>query len=63
VLRDAKGHLWQPGARGLCLYTIALDPNNLEQIFIAISPAGRLRTHDAGKTWRPMNGPAIQVHA
>ena len=27
-LRAAKGELWQPGAGGLCLHTILLDPTN-----------------------------------
>ena len=26
-LRSAKGHLWQPGAGGMCLHTIVLDPS------------------------------------
>ncbi len=54
-LREAKGHLWQPGAGGMCLHTIILDPNNPERIFIAISAAGTFRTDDGGKTWRPIN--------
>jgi photosystem II stability/assembly factor-like uncharacterized protein len=54
-LRAAKGHLWQPGAGGMCLHTIVLDPSNPERIFIAISAAGVFRTDDVGKTWRPMN--------
>ncbi len=54
-LRDVKGNLWQPGAGGMCLHTIVLDPSNPERIFIAISAAGVFRTDDAGKTWRPMN--------
>ena len=54
-LRSAKGNLWQPGAGGLCLHTVLLDPNNPERIFVAISAAGVFRTDDAGKTWRPMN--------
>jgi hypothetical protein len=54
-LRGAQGHLWQPGAGGMCLHTIVLDPSNPERIFIAISAAGTFRTDDAGKTWRPMN--------
>ncbi len=54
-LRQAKGHLWQPGAGGMCLHTILLDPNNSERIFIAISAAGAFRTDDGGKTWRPIN--------
>jgi photosystem II stability/assembly factor-like uncharacterized protein len=54
-LRGVKGHLWQPGAGGMCLHTIALDPDHPERIFIAISAAGVFRTDDAGQTWRPMN--------
>ena len=54
-LRDAKGHLWQPGAGGMCLHTIVMDPSHPERMFIAISAAGVFRTDDAGKTWRPMN--------
>jgi photosystem II stability/assembly factor-like uncharacterized protein len=54
-LRGVKGHLWQPGAGGMCLHTIVLDPSHAERIFIAISAAGVFRTDDAGQTWRPMN--------
>jgi photosystem II stability/assembly factor-like uncharacterized protein len=54
-LREAKGHLWQPGAGGMCLHTIILDPNNPERIFIAISAAGTFRTDDGGTTWQPVN--------
>jgi BNR/Asp-box repeat len=54
-LRAVKGHLWQPGAGGMCLHTIILDPTNRDRIYIAISAAGAFRTDDAGKTWRPVN--------
>jgi hypothetical protein len=54
-LRTAKGHLWQPGAGGMCLHTILLDPGRPERMFVAISAAGAFRTDDAGKTWRPVN--------
>ena len=54
-LRGAKGNLWQPGAGGMCLHTIILDPTNTDRIFVAISAAGVFRTDDAGKTWRPIN--------
>ena len=54
-LRSVKGHLWQPGAGGMCLHTIVLDPSHPGRIFIAISAAGVFRTDDAGKTWRPVN--------
>ncbi len=55
-LRNAKGHLWQPGAGGMCLHTIVFDPTNPERIFTAISAAGAFRTDDGGGTWRPVNG-------
>src|SRR5881296_577135 len=50
-----SGSAWQPGAGGLCLHTIVLDPSDPQRIFIAISAAGAFRTDDAGKTWRPIN--------
>ena len=49
------GPSWQPGAGGLCLHTILLDPSNPERMFIAISAAGAFRSDDAGKTWRAVN--------
>ena len=49
------GPKWQPGAGGMCLHTILLDPKNSERMFIAISAAGAFRTDDAGKTWKPIN--------
>jgi len=49
------GPKWQPGAGGLCLHTIILDPSNPQRIFIAISAAGAFRTDDGGKTWKPIN--------
>ena len=47
--------LWQPGAGGMCLHTILLDPARPGRILIAISAAGVFRSDDAGRTWRPMN--------
>ncbi|MEP6695757.1 MAG: exo-alpha-sialidase [Pseudonocardiales bacterium] len=49
------GSSWQPGAGGMCLHTILLDPSNAERIFVAISAAGAFRSDDAGKTWLPIN--------
>jgi len=54
-LRSAKGHLWQPGAGGMCLHTIVLDKSYPDRIFVAISAAGTFRSDDAGKTWRATN--------
>ena len=53
------GPKWQPGAGGMCLHTIILDPNSrtpeTQRIWIAISAAGAFRTDDGGKTWKPIN--------
>ncbi|TAN33908.1 exo-alpha-sialidase [bacterium] len=46
---------WAPGAGGLCLHTIVIDPSNAERMFIAISSSGVFRTDDAGQSWRPAN--------
>jgi len=58
-LAGLRGHgtgpKWQPGAGGMCLHTIILDPSNSNRIFIAISAAGAFRTDDGGKTWKPIN--------
>ncbi len=54
-LREAKGQLWQPGAGGMCLHTILLDPSNPARLYVAISAAGAFRSEDAGLTWRPIN--------
>src|SRR5215471_9377810 len=50
-----SGPHWQPGAGGMCLHTIIVDPSNADRIFIAISSAGAFRTDDAGRSWRPIN--------
>ena len=50
-----SGPRWQPGAGGMCLHTILLDPSVPGRIFIAISAAGAFRSDDAGATWRPIN--------
>ncbi len=45
---------WAPGAGGMCLHTIIVDPHNPDRMFVAISAAGSFRTDDGGKTWRPI---------
>ena len=49
------GPQWQPGAGGMCLHTVILDPSNAERMYIAISAAGAFRTDDGGKSWKPIN--------
>jgi photosystem II stability/assembly factor-like uncharacterized protein len=54
-LREAKGHLWQPGAGGMCLHKILIDPRDADRMYVAISAAGAFRTTDGGGTWQPVN--------
>jgi hypothetical protein len=58
-LAGLRGHgtgpKWQPGAGGMCLHTILIDPSNPDRIYVAISAAGAFRTDDGGKTWKPIN--------
>ncbi len=58
-LAGLRGHgtgpHWQPGAGGMCLHSILLDPKNPKRIFIAISAAGAFRSDDGGTTWKPIN--------
>lgn len=58
-LAGLRGHVsgpqWAPGAGGMCLHTIIIDPQNQDRMYIAISAAGAFRTDDGGKTWKPIN--------
>ncbi len=53
--QHSTGSRWQPGAGGMCLHTILLDPVDPKRIYVAISAAGAFRTDDGGETWRPIN--------
>jgi photosystem II stability/assembly factor-like uncharacterized protein len=46
---------WGPGAGGLCLHTILLDPDRPERMYAGISAAGFLRSDDGGATWKHKN--------
>ena len=50
-----SGPKWQPGAGGMCLHTVLLDPSDPARIYIAISAAGAFRADDGGQTWKPIN--------
>src|SRR3954463_16641436 len=54
-LRRQQGEKWMPGAGGMGLHTILIDPTNPKRIYIAISAAGAFRTDDEGRTWKPIN--------
>ena len=50
-----SGPQWTPGAGGMGLHTILLDPSDPNRIYIAISAAGAFRTDDGGASWKPIN--------
>lgn len=47
-----SGENWAPGAGGMGLHTILLDPTNPNRIFGAISAAGAFRSDDGCATWK-----------
>ncbi len=53
--KHGSGPRWAPGAGGLCLHTIILDPSNAQRMYVAISAAGTFRTDDGGETWSAIN--------
>jgi photosystem II stability/assembly factor-like uncharacterized protein len=55
TLRDQQGSRWMPGAGGMGLHTILIDPTNPKRMYIAISAAGAFRTDDGGQSWKPIN--------
>ena len=60
--KHGSGPNWQPGAGGMCLHTIVLDPSDAKRMFIAISSAGAFRTDDGGATWKPINRGLRSAH-
>ncbi|KRE40210.1 sialidase family protein [Knoellia sp. Soil729] len=46
---------WGPGAAGLVLHTILVDPESPERMWIGISAAGVFATEDGGETWERRN--------
>lgn len=50
-----SGAHWQPGAGGLCLHTVLLDPTDPLRVTVAVSAAGVFRTLDGGTTWEAAN--------
>jgi hypothetical protein len=53
--KHGSGPQWTPGAGGLGLHTILIDPSNEQRMFIAISAAGAFRTEDGGVSWTAIN--------
>lgn len=53
--QHGTGRDWMPGAGGMCLHTILLNPARPGRITVAISAAGSFRSDDDGATWQPIN--------
>jgi photosystem II stability/assembly factor-like uncharacterized protein len=51
----STGPSWQPGAGGMCVHTVLIDPTDLQRLHVAISAAGVFRSDDGGQTWQPKN--------
>jgi len=60
--KHGTGPHWTPGAGGMCLHTIILDPKDPKRMFIAISAAGAFRTDDGGETWKAINQGLVSEH-
>jgi hypothetical protein len=52
---DSTRSLWNPGAGGMCLHTILIDPTRPRRMYAGISAAGTFRSDDGGEHWRPTN--------
>ncbi len=46
---------WHPGAGGLCLHSIVLDPADARRMYVGISAVGVFRTEDGGASWETAN--------
>ncbi len=60
--KHGSGPNWTPGAGGMCLHTILIDPSNPDRMYIAISAAGTFRTEDGGQTWKAINQGLHSAH-
>jgi photosystem II stability/assembly factor-like uncharacterized protein len=46
---------WTPGAGGLSLHSIQLDPRDPRRMYVGITSAGVFRSDDGGDSWIPLN--------
>jgi hypothetical protein len=50
-----SGPQWQPGAGGMGVHTVLIDPGDPDRLHVAISAAGVFRSDDGGGSWAPAN--------
>jgi photosystem II stability/assembly factor-like uncharacterized protein len=46
---------WLPGAGGMTLHSIQIDPRDARRVYVGITTAGVFRSEDAGESWAPHN--------
>jgi hypothetical protein len=52
---------WEPGAGGMGLHTIIVDPTNPRRMWVAMSSVGVFRTDDGGESWKVCNSGLARV--
>jgi photosystem II stability/assembly factor-like uncharacterized protein len=55
ILEHHTRDRWYPGAGGLCIHSIQVDPGDRRRMYVGITAAGTFRTDDGGQTWMPVN--------
>jgi photosystem II stability/assembly factor-like uncharacterized protein len=55
LLEHPTRETWFPGAGGLALHSIQLDPRDSRRIYLGITAAGVFRSDDGGESWAPRN--------
>jgi photosystem II stability/assembly factor-like uncharacterized protein len=55
--------MWGPGAGGLIVHSIVLDPADPDRMWVAISAAGVFRSEDGGASWQATNSSLKNVLA
>jgi photosystem II stability/assembly factor-like uncharacterized protein len=55
--------MWGPGAGGLIVHSVVLDPADPDRMWVAISAAGVFRSEDGGASWQATNSSLKNVLA
>jgi len=55
LFNDPTRPKWTPGGAGLILHSIVPNPDDSEEMWVAISAAGVFHTSDGGRRWTPRN--------
>lgn len=55
ILEHPTREQWLPGAGGLCIHSIQLDPHDRYRMYVGITGGGTFRTDDGGEKWTPLN--------